>query len=452
MARLLRYFSGSLSTFLLALLLAVVIWANAVRQADPITTASLQLPLQVIPRPNGLVLTTPPATALVTVSAPASVLRTLGPGDFTAVADLSSADLGIVEIPVEILTTATEAQIVSVFPESITVELDQQITRVMPVTVETRGTVSRGHTAGDPIVDPPAITVTGPAREVDRLSQARTVIFMDNARETLVRTIRLVLYDGQGNVMSAEAGGLVLTPEQATVTIPVQELAGFAERTVSVNWVGEPAPGYRLLQVSVAEPRTVLLTGPAEALDNIQVLETTPIDITGLKASTTFRVGLLLPEGVRLVEQQEVEVQVAVEPILTSNVLVRPLNILNLSASLTATLSVEEVRIFLFGPLEELDALLEEDTQATVDLFGLDVGAYVLTPTLSMLSHNIEVRSLQPARVTVQITRTLTETDGGKDSAEIPLLSLFPSLPPASAPIPLLASPAIAHPGRRHNL
>lgn len=450
MKRLLRYFSGSLSLFLLAFVLAVIIWANAVRQADPVTTMSLQLPLKIIPRPDGLVLTTPPDTALVTVSAPASVLRTLGPVDFTAIVDLSSAELGQVETPVEILTTAAEAQIISVFPESVTLELDQQISRDVPVTVDVRGTVSRGHAASEAIIDPPTLRVTGPAGEVNRISEVRTTVFLDNTRETLIRTPRLLLYDAQGNVMSVTASGLTLAPDQVTVTIPINELAGFVERTVSVNWIGEPAPGYRLLQVSVAEPRTVLLTGPSETLSSLQVLETEPIDITGLKALTTFRVGLILPDGVSLVEQQDVEVKVDVEPILTSDVLVRPLTTLNMGKELTATLSVNEVRVFLFGPLEVLDALAEEDVRATVDLFGLDVGTYALTPTINVPSQNIEIRSFQPTRVTVQITNTLTPTATGADSAES--LTLSPVRPIPVQSVFYAAQPLIAHAGRWYYL
>lgn len=450
MKRLVRYFSGSFSLFLVAFVLAIIIWANAVRQADPVTTMSLQLPLQIIPRPDGLVLTTPPDTALVTVSAPASVLRTLGPGDFTAIVDLSSADLGQVETRVEILTTAAEAQIISVFPESVTLELDQQISRDVPITVDVRGTVSRGHAASEAIADPPSIQVTGPAREVNRISEVRTTVFLDNSRETVIRTPRLLLYDAQGNVMSVTSSGLTLIPEQATVTIPINELAGFAERTVSVNWVGEPASGYRLMQVSVAEPRTVLLTGPSETLGSLQVLETEPIDITGLKAQTTFHVGLVLPDGVSLVEQQDVEVEVDIEPILTSDVLVRPLTMLNLGKNLTATLSINEVRLFLFGPLEVLDALVAEDVRAAVDLFGLDAGAYVLTPTINVPSQNIEIRSFQPTRVTVQITSTITPTETGGISAES--LTLSPSHLTPARHRHTIAAPLVAHIGRWYYL
>jgi len=30
-----------------------------------------------------------------------------------------------------------------------------------------------------------------------------------------------------------------------TVTVPVEEAAGFADKLVTVVWTGEPAPGYR---------------------------------------------------------------------------------------------------------------------------------------------------------------------------------------------------------------
>lgn len=445
MKRIVRLFAGNLPSLVLAFILALVIWANAVREADPMETVSYQLSLQIVPRPNGLLLSTPPGTVLVTLSAPQSVLASFSPADLTAVIDLSGSQLGIAEVPVEITGQPERAQLVSVFPDTVEVEVDEEITREIPVTLDLRGTVAAGHSASDPVFDPPSIQVTGPAREVSRLAEARATIFLESTRETVVRSPRLLLYDEQGNVISTASSNMQLSPEQATITIPVEQLTGFAERTVSVNWSGEPATGYRLLQVVVVEPRSVLLSGLPLVLDNIRVVETEPINIAGLKASTTFRVGLLLPDGVSQVEQRSVEVFVEIEPILTSSIVVRPPEIRSLGRNLTATLSTDEVRVFLFGPLEILDTLTPEDVRVTVDLFGLGEGIYPLTPTISLPVRTVEVRSFQPARITVQLSSTLTE-ENDLPGPEAVLSDLLAAPPPAVSgwdtppPIPQLTA------------
>ncbi len=448
MKRIVRLFATNLPSLLLAFILSVVIWANAVREADPVENVSYQLSLEIVPRPNGLLLTTPPDTILVTLTAPQSVLAGLSPADLRAVVDLSSSRLGIVEAPVEIMGQPERAQVVSIFPDTVTVELDEEITREVPITLDLRGTVAAGHRASDPIFDPPVIQVTGPAREVSRLAEARVTIFLESTRETVVRSPRPLLYDEQGNVVSTASSDIQLSPEQTTVTIPVEQLTGFAERAVSVNWSGEPATGYRLLQVSVVEPRSVLLTGPPLTLDTIRVVETEPLNIAGLRASATFRVSLVLPSDVSLVEQRPVEVLVEIEPILTSSVVARPPEIRSLGRNLTATLSTDEVRVFLFGPLEILDTLTPEDVRVTVDLFGLDEGVYPLTPTISLPVRSVEIRSFQPARITVQISSTLTEENDlpgpetflpGLVAAPLPGLLVL-DVPPSLLPM------AVAHP------
>ena len=195
------------------------------------------------------------------------------------------------------------------------------------------------------------------------------------------------------------------------------ELAGFAEKPVTVNFVGEPAPGYRLLDVKV-EPSSVQVTGSPAQIDELRV-QTESVDISGLDESESRRVTLDLPNGVEMVEVQPVVVTVEIEPILSSDVVRRPVEVRALGEDLEAVIDPEEIRVFLFGPLPVLDSLAEEDVRVTVDLLNLVTGTHVLEPFVSVSAEEIEVRSTQPAQITAIITGSITNTDSLTETSTV---------------------------------
>jgi YbbR domain-containing protein len=274
--------------------------------------------------------------------------------------------------------------------------------------LQVRGDLPRGHRAGEVRLEPNSVTVTGPAPRVLQLKEGRVVVFVDNAREDISEIRRPIYYDVNDNV--ASVAGLTVFPAEVEVIIPIVEMAGFAEKPITVNWIGEPGQGYRLLDVEV-DPNSVQVTGSPAQLEALRI-QTEEIDITGLTESDTFQVALNLPDGVEIVDFQPIVVTVVVEPILSSNLVERPVEIRALGENMEAIIDPEQVRVFLFGPLPVLDSLFDDDVRVTIDLLNLGAGIYVLEPFVSVSAEEIEVRSTQPPQITVTISEVVTITNG----------------------------------------
>lgn len=405
-----RKLLSSLATLLLALVVAIIIWITATQAQDPTRSQFLQLPVEYINQPEDSLLTTPQRQSVqLSVEGPESVLRAITPADFRATVDLSQAPYGeTVFVPVRIDTAVSDIETSTPLPESVEVHLEQRVSREIPVELDIRGSVARGHSQGDPLIEPQFITITGPASRIEPIEFALVTVFLNNARETNVGAHRPIFYDEQGRVTSTSS--LDVSSEEVQVTIPVEEQAGFAEKLITVNWVGEPAPGYRLLSVTV-DPPSVLVRGLPERVNSLTRLQTESIDITGLTESFTQQAPLDLPTGITLDQDQEVFVNIEIEPILTTDTRERSVELLGVSEEVEATVNPETVRVVLFGPLPVLDALLDEDVRVTVDLFGLESGTYNVQPNVVLPERGLELRSIQPSAVTVAITRTITETE-----------------------------------------
>lgn len=454
MMKLIRATISNLATFMLSLVLAVIIWFNAIQAEDPLRNQFLQIPIEFIRQPGDSILVMPTSTqqfVQIVFQGPSSVVDPISVQDFTAVVDLSQAVFGEeVLVPVALTTKAPNIEILSQSVEQITVHLEQLVTRNIPIGLDLRGSTAIGYTQGEPLLDPQYITVAGTASQVEPLDIARVTIFLNNERETVRRTPQPIFYNKQGRV--ASVSGLELSAEQVEVTIPINESAGFAEKFINVDLKGEPAPGYRVVNVEI-DPPSVLLQGRATQLNLLTWVQTEPIDITGLTESFRPQIALALPIGVTPAEVEEIFVTIAIEPFRTTSIFNRVPQIQGLAAGLEATLSPETVRVVIFGPLPVLNTLLEDEISVVIDLFGLSAGKYNVEPDIDFPEQRgIELRSVQPTQVTVQITAKVAPTNEITSTVPATTTSArpLPTPPPHTTSINIGGQPmtavAIPHP------
>ncbi|CUS04929.2 conserved protein of unknown function [Candidatus Promineifilum breve] len=411
-----REFLTNLATFALALVLAFFIWMSASEAQDPIRTRFLEIPIAYVGLPDGAALVNPDPreTVQIRLEGPDSVLQAQNPEDFTATVDLSQAPSGEeTSLPINVTALRPGATISFITPEEVDVLLEQEVTYQVPVELEFRGSVARGHTQNEPLIEPPAIRVSGPESRVSQLNFALVTVFLNNTAATLVETSVPIFYDQSGRVASVT--GLDVSHDEVTVTVPVEESAGFADKLITVTWTGDPAPGYRLLSVT-ADPPSVLVEGRPAQVNQLASVTTEPIDINGLTESFSQAAVLTLPQGITIDPEQTVTVNIQIEPILTTSTFNRMPDPRGLRAGYEAVVEPEQVRVILFGPLPVLDALAENDVRVILDLFGLEPGTYSIVPDVDVPDRGIEIRSVLPSAVTVTIQEAeeaTPEADGG---------------------------------------
>ena len=430
------------ATFLLALVLAFFIWMSASETQDPIRTRFLEVPLQYVGLPADTTLVDVDArqTVQIRLEGPDTILQEITPDDFVATADLSQVPSGErVSVEINVTTTTPGAEISFITPEQVDVMLEQQVTRDIPVELDIRGAVARGHTQGEPLVEPPSIRVSGPESQVNQLNFALVTIFLNSTVETLIETSSPIFYDQAGRVSSVSV--LDLSHDDVTVTVPVEESAGFADKLVTVVWTGEPAPGYRLLSVT-ADPPSVLVEGRPAQVNLLASVTTEPIDIDGLTETFQQAAVLALPTGISVDPEQTVTVNIEIEPILTTSSYNRVPDPRGLRSGYEAIIEPEQVRVVLFGPLPVLDALSEDDVRVILDLFGLEPGRYSIVPDVDIPDRGIEIRSVQPSAVTVTISEAITNLENPPDEQIVSTNAITPTImsttPPRSVRIPAI--------------
>ncbi|MGB7539213.1 MAG: CdaR family protein [Anaerolineales bacterium] len=406
----LRSLGGNIFSLLLAAILAVAVWMNAVSTEDPDETRILSAPLsiEVSGLKEGLVAQGYESVGVqVTFRAPHSVWDQLVPENVHAQLDLTGKSEGEFSVPVRIQTDISPVLVESVEPAKVDILIDRLALRSMAVRVQQAGNLAPGFQAGTPAVSPESVSVSGPESVVDRIAQIVATVNVEGVRSAMDQSVELIPLDTEGTVVT----GVTIDPASVSVSVPVQQLGGYRDLVVKVPLLGAVKSGYRLTGLTI-NPQVVTLY--SDNPDVIRALpgyvETQPLDISGASADITKSLSLVLPEGVQVVGDPLIVVQVSISAIEDSITISRPIRFQGLEPGLSVTLSPAFVDVILSGPAPVIWSLKPADIDVFLDLTGKDAGTYKLTPEVNMPA-GLKLVILSPEQVEVVIIKaTVTPT------------------------------------------
>jgi YbbR domain-containing protein len=406
-----RWLVKNFSTLLLSFGLAIVVWISAVTAADPNETRILRgVPLEVIGKaPDLLLVKTPPSQISVTLFAARSQLDRYANqiGLLRATLDLTGLESGAFQVPVEVSYSLTPTRLVRIEPEILEVQLDRLISQVKSVRLMIAGRPARGYQAEFPSLDVARVTLSGPQGQVSQVEEVVAALDISDADATLEVSVPLKALDAQGEPVS----GVQLTPDTARIRQPITLLGGYRNVVVKVVSAGQVANGYRLTNISVSPPSVTVFSANPELVNKLPgFVETEPLDLSGVTDDLDVRLALNLPEGVAVVGEQNVLVQVSIAAIESSLSLPVTVEVVGLGNGLTAQVSPQEVVVLLSGPVLVLDALRPADVRVLVDLADLQPGIYQVTPLIELLPERVILESILPGTIEVTIASQLTPT------------------------------------------
>lgn len=391
----------------LALILGFLVWIGATFEENPPTTQELSnpIPIEVVNRPQGWLVRNQSAQFVrVQVRGRADSLDQLSTNSFRAVADLAGLEEGLHQVPVKIELSDKSVTVVSQDPPAISLRLDREQQKEIPVQVRVNDTesVPLGYTSRAPEVEPEKVTVTGPASLVEQVVSASASIWLQGAKSNVEKSLPVRLLDAQGN----DVEELRPDPAIVTVIVPIDQELGFREVTVRAVITGTPAAGYWMSNIMV-QPSTLTIFGLPSTLKEIGgFLETMPIDIAEAQETISKKVSLDLPRGISVLSeeaQQGVQVVVQISAISGGQTVQRPLETRGLSLGLKAKISPTMVDVILSGPLPALQDLTAEEVQVVVDLFGLSVGTHKVAPQAVLMPEGLTVVNIVPEMIDVTI-------------------------------------------------
>jgi len=434
----LRWLTKNFGRLLTAFILAVIVWVSAQISSDPNEEHLLPraVPVEIIGQdPSLQIMGEYTQNVTLVLRAPASVWTQLNNDQQTVRAwtDLSNLGAGIHTVPVQVQITPHLVRLIRQDPEQLTITLDSIITQVLPLNLVVRGSPPTGYETHTPSMDPSEVTVTGPESLISLIKEVRVAVDIANSSETIIKSVTPLALDGEGRVVN----GLTISPDTVTVTQPITLLGGYRYVIVRAVSVGQVASGYRLTNIFVSPVGVVVFSSDPELVNDLPgYVETLPIDLGGAEDDFETLVGLNLPDGISVVGDPKVLVQVSIASIETSLAVSLPVEVIGLAPGLEASVAPAIVDVILSGPVTVLENLGPADVRVVVDLSGYESGDYQFIPVVNILPDRVQKVSILPSTVEVTITLAPTPTP-----TITPLVSPTPTptITPFVTPTPTLA-------------
>ena len=171
--------SASLGTWglrLLALVLSVLSWLFiTLEQREPESVKAVNTTIR-YDSPSGFILLDPPDNVRVTVRGKASSLRNLNPFQIDVFVELPTAQKGTYELPLgrQNVFLPDDLEIVSIEPNVLSLLLDREVTKMLPVTARLTGEPAAGAVAQAATVTPPRVPVRGPESRINTVATLST--------------------------------------------------------------------------------------------------------------------------------------------------------------------------------------------------------------------------------------------------------------------------------------
>jgi YbbR domain-containing protein len=401
-------FLHSLSTMLLSIILATMVWFVAVHEENPPIEDDYgeTISLEIENLPSGTIIYGDvPDRVNLRLRASQSSWESLSPDKFRAWIDLNGLSPGLHDVPVQIQVSDRSVVVVEKRPSSVNVRLETLAEKELPIKVEVVDSAPLGYIARAPVLDPTTAIVSGPSSIVNQVEQVWAEVYLRASKETVERSIDLAARNVNGEVLKR----LTITPAKVHVTVPIEQRFGYRDVSIRVAITGEVAPGYWISNILV-EPSTVTVVGGPSALNNLPgYVETYEVDVTDATDDISERVALNLPPGVSVVQPDAqssgnggVLVTVDVAAIEGGQTVQRPVTLQGLREGWWAIASPSQVDVILSGPLPKLQSLTLRDVKVIADLFGLDPGTHKVKPTV-VVPEGLRVESVLPDTIEVEV-------------------------------------------------
>lgn len=301
---------SNLGLKLLSVILGFIVWLIVLNLDDYAVTRQINnIPVEILNEnavtdQNQLFDITEGETVDIIVKGRRSVVNEITASDFRATADLSKLSLtNAVPITVTTANAALSNDLsITVVNGVLVIELEEEDTISLPVTVATQGNVAEGYTVGAAVATPNLITVSGAASVVDSIDHIEVQVDVSGRKEDVSATCAPVFYDKNNEVIPDSK--LQCDVSTVNVTVPIYRTKTIA---VKVSTVGTPAETYEITGIECA-PDKLVIGGPSDLLNRINILEISDIDVTDCTADieTTVDVTKYLPENLVVADGNDV--------------------------------------------------------------------------------------------------------------------------------------------------
>lgn len=387
---------------ILALIVAIVLWAYVVGEVNPITdTVIRNVPITFehqdsLEKKNLTVLNSSEDEINISISGQRAVVSKLTPADFSVTCDVEGLPLG--ESVVRLKVAGPDgAKIEHVSTEKVTVTIDEKMTAEKPVKVIIEGSTDETKEPSVVKLDNSKITVTGPKTLVNKVAyMAAYLEAKDITSEVKTFEVKPVPVDNSGKKMSGvkavselkvKVDAVLLATKTVALEVPVtNENYGGIEREYSV-------------------PKNIVIKGTENELKAVNLIKCKTVDLKKVTADTKISLTPILPEGIQISDASKdlsLSVTIKYEGKKTFEFTEKDINV-SAKEGQSYTITSVTLIVEVTGKSSVLDTLTVSDFEIVADAQNLEKGTHSVALNVTC-SKDAKVSAITPGSVEIHIS------------------------------------------------
>jgi YbbR domain-containing protein len=293
-----------------------------------------------------------------------------------------------------VINIPNNIDIVDISPPYIQVDIEDIVNNQLPVELKLEGQPAENHRVLETELVPDEIIVTGPRSLVSKVRTAIVRMDVSGAKYDITRSLPIMLYDERERQIT---DNLDLSTDFVRV---YQKIRAVKTVPVKVNTSGKLPDGLEIVSI-VAQPTNVTVAGSDDDISKVTAIETEPIDLSKVQATSTVKAQLISLEGIDVIEGEPVMVDITVkEQEVQEEVAVTDLVIENLAENLEISDKPRSMTLSVKGPYSIIKNLKPTDIKVVVNAQGMSRGRHDITPTI-VLPEGVELIKVEPQPVSV---------------------------------------------------
>lgn len=408
-----RLFVDNWKMKLIALIFALILWSFVIAENNPSKTKMFKdIPVAFTAadelKQKGLTSNVPLTellkTASVTAEAPANALQFLNENMIQVTVDLSSIDdVGTYTLPVKSTTTLSQSKTISVEPSTVTITVEEIITKEVPIEVHFTGEKSDVLYYGDPVIEPKTVTVRGARSNVEQVAKAMCTVDVGTLTEPTTASYSVTYVKTDGIAMSS---GLFTGNTSVIVEMPVYPIKEVPVDTANVKTTAKGLAAEYQITNATSDPQTVKIAGKQEDIDAITSVTLDPVTLDNATGDMTIEASIALPDGVVAAVPSKVQLQLSIsQPEVAKVYAGKKIAYKNLGEGFEIQIEPAFVDINVYGTESAFASFTSSMLKPFVDLTGLEKGVHTDVPIKFENEPDLGVRPVPTvAAVTVTIS------------------------------------------------
>lgn len=287
----------------------------------------------------------------------------------------------------DITATSTIGSVVSITPSTVTITVDDLVTRNIPISYEFDGELPEGYWHGDPQLLSSVNTISGAKGEISNIVKAGCIINLDGRTESINDSFELIMYDRNENIV--DPSSVVGTLPSVTVRM---DILPHKDIEILPEIYGEEQMNdiYEVTSYNIV-PNFLSVAADAETLLEIEniIVTTPPIDVSAIDSAGVYTFEITvenLPDNVNLLSDNHfvvtVEIQEKIETFTLENVQIEIIN--RDFSKFSYNFDTTTCTVSIKGRASIIRRLRSWSVSLTVNMSGYGDGVHTIIPELEL--------------------------------------------------------------------